>query len=118
MRPAALAAALLLAASAVHAQPLSQPTTEQSFLIGTGVTVIEGAKMRAYLFLDNESTSNAIGCCFISGCVPALNTQGSITLMPQNSASPHWREWNGVKVPGGPISCIAGGASTPLTVEE
>lgn len=89
------------------------PTTAAATVAAVTVTASSAQAIasgsRKYLLLKNESTADAIACR-INGTA-ALNTAGSITILPYGS-----HEWDGSYVPSEAINCIGASSSVPLTV--
>jgi hypothetical protein len=102
-----LATAILIAASA--------PAFAAPCTVGTSPIVCLAAKTThpyRLMVVDNESTTATIACTD-DGTTPAINTAGSYT-MPLGTT----RTWSAANVEFiGPLTCIASGAATPVTVK-
>ena len=116
-----LAVAAILAALSAPAYAACGAGGIQPCTVGVGA----GTVLNAYsgggtgykqIAVDNESATASIAVCWGAGCTPALNTAGSFTLPPGTTRS--WAIPYGSE--GGfndPISAIASGAATPVTVQ-
>lgn len=91
-------------------QPSWHNVKSASGTVGTtAVKMLNAASNRQFLMIHNASTANKIAFT-LNGSTPALNAQGSITLLPEGSIV-----FDKV-VPLNEVNVIAGGANTPVTV--
>ena len=71
------------------------------------------AQGRSQLAIDNESATYAVACAF--GATAALNTAGSWTIPAGMTRT--WPAVSGGFVPSDTVNCIAGAASTPISIQ-
>lgn len=101
-----------ISSGTVTAVPSSGAAGALACTVGTpSVQCAAAVTSRKLLAIDNESASATVACAF--GATPALNTAGSWTIPPGDS-----RSWSGAFIPNDQVNCIAGAASTPVTVES
>ncbi len=95
----------------MKAEPTSGTGSVSACTVGTtSAACAAAATSRVLVAIANESTSATIACSF--GGAAALNAAGSWTIPPGDT-----RSWSGSFVPAEAINCIAGAASTPVTIE-
>jgi hypothetical protein len=123
-RPAFAAFAALLALAPCQAPAQALSTTDLSIAaLGTGVVqCVPPDTRRRTLYLENAGTTNTIAYCVAvpnSTCTPSANAAGSSTLSPATATSQGGTAWwPSGSAPIGPLFCVAGGSSSPVTIRS